>query len=220
MNLEPVLLSLEVAVPATLLAGTAALLVAALLAHRRSVGSSLLEALLIAPLVLPPTVLGYYLLVLLGRRSSLGHLFEAVTGHPLVFTTTGAVIAAAVAAFPLMLQGLRAAFESVDVTLLEAARTLGAGPVKAFARVTLPLASRGVVAAVMTGFARALGEFGVTLMVAGNLPGQTRTAALAIYDALEAGHDDEALALSLVMTLLAVGLALSATLLARRPHAR
>jgi molybdate transport system permease protein len=155
-------------------------------------------------MVLPPTVLGYYLLVLLGRESAIGHAFEALTGSPIVFTRGGAVVAATIGALPLISKAARAALESVDVRLVGAARTLGASRLRAFFTVSLPLSRRGILAGVMLGFARALGDFGVTLMVAGNIPGQTRTASLAIYDAVLSGRDADATSLSLIMTALAM----------------
>lgn len=220
MSLAPVLLSLRVATLAIVLAGTAALLLAGALANRRVPLRPLLDAVLTTPLILPPSVLGYYLLVLLGRHGPIGRAWLLVFDEPMVFSVTGAVVAASVTAFPLVFQAVRAAVESVDGTLIQAARTLGAGPWRTFFRVALPLASRGVVAGLVLGFARALGEFGMTLMVAGNIPGETQTASIAIYDALAAGRRGEAASLVLVMTLIAVGLMLVASAVARRPHAR
>ncbi len=167
-------------------------------------------------MVLPPTVLGYYLLVLLGRQSVLGHAFEALTGSSIVFTRSGVVLAATIGALPLISKAARAALESVDARLVGAARTLGAGRLRAFFSVSLPLARRGITAGVLLGFARALGDFGVTLMVAGNIPGQTRTASLAIYDAVLAGRDGDATRLSLIMTVLAVAVLIVASTLTRQ----
>jgi molybdate transport system permease protein len=165
-------------------------------------------------------VLGYYLLTLLGRRSALGEAFEAVTGSSLVFTRTGAVVAATITALPLVLQSARAAIDAVDPTLLEAARTLGASRLTALRKIALPLASRGVAAGLLLGFARACGDFGVTLMIAGNIPGETQTAALALYDAVLAGREADARALALWLTGLAVVLIAGVQWLGRRPHAR
>jgi molybdate transport system permease protein len=201
----PLLLSFRVAAAATLLALLAGVSIAALLAVVRPPGRELIDALVTAPLVLPPTVLGYYVLVALGRTSTLGRAFERVTGEPIVFTATGAVVAAAIGALPLITKAARAAMEEVDPRLVGAARSLGAGPLRAFLTITLPLSRSGVGAGVALGFARALGDFGVTLMVAGNIPGVTRTAALAIYDLVQANRDQEALGMALVMTSLAVG---------------
>jgi len=214
----PFLLTLQVAVVATLLAGVSALLVIAATHGKRGVG--LVDAVLTAPLVLPPTVLGYYLLTALGRHSALGKAFEAVTGGSFVFSRTGAVVAATITAFPLVLQSARAAIEAVDPTLLDAARTLGATRLAALRRIAFPLASRGLAAGVLLGFARACGDFGVTLMLAGNIPGETQTASLALYDAMLAGRDDDARALAISLTLLAVGAIVLVQWLGRRAHAR
>ena len=157
-----------------------------------------------APLVLPPTVLGYYLLISLGRSSVLGQAFEAVTGSPIVFTRTGATCAAALAALPFVARSARAALDSLEPRFAEAAATLGAPPLRVFWRVLLPLASRGILAGLTLGFARSLGDFGVTLMVAGNIPGQTQTASLAIYDAIQAGRDTQAGGLAAILTTLAI----------------
>lgn len=157
-----------------------------------------------APIVLPPTVLGYYVLVSIGRRSGIGHAVEAVFGSPIVFTRAGAVVAATVGALPLVVKSGRAAIEAVDATLVRAARSLGAGPVRAFVTVQLPLARRGVLAAIMLAFARSLGDFGVTLMVAGDIPGETQTASLALYDAIQEHRDGAALALALSLTAIGV----------------
>lgn len=186
--------------------------------HRlRFPGRSLVDAVLTLPMVLPPTVLGYYLLTLLGRRSPFGQWLEEVLGIRLIFTWQGAVIAAAIVAFPLVYQGTRAAFEGVDRQLEDAARVLGSTELRVFARVTVPLAWPGILAGTMLAFARAMGEFGATLMVAGSLPGRTQTLALAIYDSVQAGKDDEALLLVGITSLTCVViLVLAARLLRRR----
>lgn len=216
--LQPLALSLQIAVLASLLAGLGALGLIALTQGRRI--ATVVDAVLTAPLVLPPTVLGYYLLTLLGRRSALGGAWEALTGGSFVFTRTGAVIAATITALPLVLQSARAAIDAVDPTLLDAARTLGATRFGALRRVALPLASRGVAAGLLLGFARACGDFGVTLMIAGNIPGETQTAALALYDAVLAGREDDARTLAIALTALAVVLIASVQWLGRRGHAR
>jgi molybdate transport system permease protein len=200
----PLALSLEVALLATLIAGTIGITVGALLALRRFPGRDLLDVLITTPLVLPPTVLGYYVLVSLGRRSPIGVLFERLTGSPIVFTRTAAVVAATIGALPLITKSARAALEAVDPTLGLAARTLGAGPLRTFFTVQAPLALRGLVAGLMLGFARSLGDFGVTLMVAGDIPGETQTAALAVYDALQAQRDTEAAGLVAVLSAVVV----------------
>jgi molybdate transport system permease protein len=204
MSAAPLLLSFQVAVLATVFAGAIGVALAALLARARFWGRELVDALISAPMVLPPTVLGYYLLVLLGRQSPVGQAFEALTGAPIVFTRTGALVAATLAAVPFVAKSARAAMEEVDPRLVDAARTLGAGPVRVFSTVVLPLSRSGIGAGLALGFARALGDFGVTLMVAGNIPGTTQTGALAIYDAVQAGRDDDAAAMVAVLTAAAV----------------
>jgi molybdate transport system permease protein len=196
----PLRLSLQVALMATVVVVITGVALGWLLARRRFWGRELLDATVTLPLVLPPTVLGYYLLVLLGRASPIGRAVESLTGQPLVFTWTGAVIAASIGALPLMVKTSRAAIDAVDKELEDAARTLGQSEWQVFRRVTLPLAGRGIVSAAMLALARALGEFGATLMVAGNIPGRTQTAAIAIYDATQSGRDDYALLLVLILS--------------------
>jgi molybdate transport system permease protein len=204
MTWDPLILSLRIAAVSTVICLFVGVAIATLLATTRFRGRELLDALVTAPLVLPPTVLGYYVLVALGRRSWLGRLYEELTGSPIVFTVTGATIAAVIGALPLVIKSARAALESVDPTLFRAARTLGAGPVRAFVTVTFPLASPGIIAGLMLGFAKSLGDFGVTLMVAGSIPGETQTAALFIYDAIQA--NDESAAAGMIAVLSAVGI--------------
>jgi molybdate transport system permease protein len=196
----PLWLSLRVAVLATMLALVLGLWLAYLLANRNFWGKELLDALATLPLVLPPTVLGYYLLVVLGRESPLGRIYESIFGRPLVFTWQAAVVAAAIHAFPLLVKTARAALESVDRAYEKAARNLGASEWRVFWRVTLPLARRSIFAAAVLAFARSLGDFGATLMVAGNIPHQTQTAAVAIYDAVESGNTLLARVLVLVIS--------------------
>ena len=203
MELHPLLLSFEVATLATLAATGLGVAIATGLSARKFPGRDLLDVLVTAPMVLPPTVLGYYLLVAIGRRSFVGHAYEALTGSSIVFTKTGAICAAAVGALPIVVKSSRAALDDVDRTFLRAARTLGAGPTRAFFTVQLPLAARGIIAATMLAFARSLGDFGVTLMVAGDIPGETQTASLSIYDAIQAHREEDALAMVLVLTLVA-----------------
>lgn len=216
--LGPLLLSFEVSTIATLIAGVLGVALAGVLSQRRFPGAQLLDAVLNAPLVLPPTVLGYYLLILLGRESALGRAYEAVTGSSIVFTRTGATCAAALAALPFVARSARAALESLEPRFGEAAATLGAPPLRAFLRVLLPLSSRGILAGLTLGFARSLGDFGVTLMVAGNIPGHTQTASLAIYDAIQAGHDARAGGLAAIMTTLAVLALYTINKLSRAPR--
>lgn len=205
LDLSPLWLSLRVATLATVAAALAGTALALLLAEARFPGRNLVEGLTALPLILPPTVLGYYLLVTLGRRSPIGILVERLTGGPLVFTWQGAVIAAAVASVPYVVRAGRAALEEVDAAVREAARIDGASLLQQLVFVLLPLARRGLLAGVALAYARALGEFGATLMVAGNIPGRTRTMPIAIYDAVQAGQWDLAATLVAVLTAAAVG---------------
>jgi molybdate transport system permease protein len=200
----PLWLSLRVAALSTAIALGIGLWLAWVLANREFRGKEILDAAVTLPLVLPPTVLGYYLLVLLGRNSPLGQLYEWIFGQPLVFTWQAAVVAALFHSTPLLVKSARAAFESVDHGYERAARTLGASEARLFWRVTLPLSGRSVLAAGALAFARSLGDFGVTLMIAGNIPGHTQTAAIAIYDATEAGNRTVALTLVLVISAVAL----------------
>jgi molybdate transport system permease protein len=185
-------LSLKVALWATLIDLVLGIGFGYLLARGRFLGRDFLDALLTLPMVMPPTVLGYYLLVLIGRNGPIGHWLQQHFGINLIFTWQGAVIAAAVVAFPLVLKGARSAFEAVDVQLEQAARVLGVPPLGVFLRVSLPLAWRGVLAGTLLAFARSMGEFGATLMVAGSIPGKTQTLSIAVYEAVQAGQDDTA----------------------------
>jgi molybdate transport system permease protein len=220
VELAPLVLSFQVATLATLIAAVLGVGLAALLANARFVGRDLLDVLVTAPIVLPPTVLGYYLLASIGVRSWIGAAFEAVFGSPIVFTRTGAVLAATVGALPIVVKSGRAALEGVDGTLVRAARTLGASPARAFFTVQLPLAVRGIAAASMLAFARSLGDFGVTMMVAGDNPGLTRTASLAIYDDIESHHERAALAMALALAVLAVAILYIVNRLTERRDAR
>jgi molybdate transport system permease protein len=170
------------------------------LARRQFRGKELCDALLTLPMVLPPTVTGYYLIVLLGKRGLLGRYLYQVTGWTPAFHWQGAVIAAGVMALPIMVKSARAALESVDSRYEMVSFSLGKGSFETFLRVTLPLASRGLLAGVVLSFARALGEFGATLMLAGNIPGQTQTMPLAIFEAFISGEDREAQIMALVLT--------------------
>ncbi len=193
----PLLLSLKVAGWATALDLVLGVAAGYALARWRSGARDVVDSLLTLPLVLPPTVLGYYLLVLLGRRGVLGAWLDRI-GIQLVFTWQGAVIASMVVAFPLILKSARAAFEAVDPQLERAARTRRNSETGIFIRVTQPLAARGILAGALLAFARALGEFGATLMIAGNLPGRTQTLSVAVYAAVQAGDDATANFLVLV----------------------
>ncbi|MDA8211360.1 MAG: molybdate ABC transporter permease subunit [Clostridia bacterium] len=199
--LEPVILSLKVAVLAVMIVFVLGLLLARLMARHEFPGQDVLEALLTLPLVLPPSVVGYGLLVLFGVHGPLGKLAETLFGARIVFTWWAAVLAATVVSFPLMYQSAKAAISGVDLNLERAARTLGAGEWRIFATVTLPLAWPGIVAGLVLAFARALGEFGATLMIAGNIPGQTQTIPLAIYFAVESGDTATAQTLGGIMAM-------------------
>ncbi|MES2037773.1 MAG: molybdate ABC transporter permease subunit [Pseudomonadota bacterium] len=208
------LLSLKVAGWATLLNLVFGIGVGYLLARKHFPGRDLLDTLLTLPMVMPPTVLGYYLLVLLGRRSALGAWLQDHFGFSFIFTWQGAVIAAAIVAFPLVFKPARAAFEAVDGQLEQAARVLGISEMAIFFRVTLPLAWRGILAGVLLAFARALGEFGATLMVAGSIPGKTQTLSIAVYEAVQAGQDDVANTLVLLTSAVCIAVLLLAGKLA------
>lgn len=200
--LPALLLSLKVAGWATLLNTVLGIGMGFLLARGRFWGREVLDTILTLPMVLPPTVLGYYLLVLLGRKGMLGSWLQAQFGINLIFTWQGAVIAAMMVTFPLVVKPARAAFEQVNPQLEQAARMLGLNEWSVFCRVSLPLAWRGILAGVLLAFARALGEFGATLMVAGSIPNQTQTLSIAVYEAVQAGQDD--LANQLVLLISAV----------------
>jgi molybdate transport system permease protein len=163
-----------------------------LLARHRFAGRALVDAVLTLPLVLPPTVLGYYLLVVVGTRGWLGHWLQQRFGIHLIFSWQGAVIAASLVSFPLLLRSARTAFEAVDPQLEKAARVLGLNEWSVFFRVTVPMAWPGILAGALLVFARSLGEFGATLMVAGSIPGRTQTLSVAVYEAVQAGQDDTA----------------------------
>lgn len=215
---NPLWLSLKVAGLATVLATLLGTAVGWGLARGRFPGRNLLDTLLTLPMVLPPTVLGYYLLVMLGRHSTLGAWLDQL-GIRLIFSWQGAVVAATVVAFPLVFKPARAAFEAVDGQLEQAARVLGCSQVAVFCRVSLPLAWRGILAGVLLAFARALGEFGATLMVAGSIPGKTQTLSVAVYEAVQAGDDASAMKLVLVISVTCCVILLLATYLApgRKP---
>lgn len=200
----PLWLSLRVSAIATVLAMVLGVALAYLLAKWQSRWTSVVEAVFTLPIVLPPTVLGYYLLTLLGTRSTLGRTWESLFGAPLVFTQSGAVVAATVSALPFVIRAARAAISNVDPRVEQAARVVGMSEWKVARVVTLPLAARGIGAGVALGFARALGDFGATVMVAGNIPGQTQTLPVAVYDAVQAGDEATARTGSLVLGGIAV----------------
>lgn len=199
IDLGPFGLSLRVSAFATLLIVATGIPLAYALARTRFPGKGLIAGVLILPLVLPPTVLGFVLLQILGRRTPLGFWLESQWGITIVFHWWSAVIAAAVAAFPLFLIPVRSAFEGVDPALEDAARLLGRRESSVFLKITLPLAWRGIASGTVLAFARALGDFGATLMVAGDLPGRTRTASLAIYNAVQMGDTRTATVFTLLI---------------------
>ncbi len=215
MELFPILLSLRVATLSTTLAGLMGVGVAWLLARKRFPGRTLLESVVVLPLILPPTVVGFYLLLLLGRSGPLGARLEAA-GLEIVFTWRAAVIAATVASLPLVVKAAQAAFESVDPRIQAAARTLQPAA-SVFLTVTLPLAWRGILAGLILAFARGMGEFGITLMLAGSIPGRTQTLPLAIYDAVQANDLGQANALALITISIVTALLF---LLSRLPRVR
>jgi molybdate transport system permease protein len=201
---QAVWLSLRVALAAVVVGVVPALAVAWVLARKEFVGKGVVEVLVMLPLVLPPVVTGYLLLVGFGRNGILGRVLEGWLGVQVVFTWKAAAIASGVMGFPLMVGAMRVAIAGVDRRLEDAARTLGAGRLRAFATVTLPLAWHGVVAGVVLGFARSMGEFGATIMVAGSIPGQTRTIPLQIYSAIQSpGGVERARAMVVVAVVIA-----------------
>jgi molybdate transport system permease protein len=215
----PLWLSLEVASGATAISLFLGIWLAWLLANRNFSGKELLDALTALPLALPPTVLGYYLLVAIGRNSWIGRAWESVTGSPLVFTWRAAVVASTLHAIPLLVKSSRAALESVDRACERAGRSLGASEWRIFWRVSLPLARRPIAAATALAFARSMGDFGATLMIAGDIPGRTQTAAIAIYDAVESGNTMVARTLVIVISIVTTAIVFLANRLEQRRRA-
>ncbi len=201
MNLFPLYLTIKVSVTATVFVALIGLSLALILARKNFFGKNVLDVLIMQPLVLPPTVLGYYLLTLLGRSSFVGSFLSDTLGVELIFTWKGAVVAALISALPLFVKPARAAIEGVSREYEDAARILGKTELQVLRTITLPLAWRGIAAGTVMAFARATGEFGATLMVAGNIPGLTRTMPLAIYDAVQMGDNHMANILVLIVTL-------------------
>ena len=212
-------LSLKVAFTATAINIILGITIGFLLARKRFPGRELLDTVLTLPMVLPPTVMGYYLLVLLGKRGVIGQWLESTLDIRLIFTWQGAAIAAAVVTFPLIVKPTRAAFEGVNPQLEQAARVLGLPETAVFWRITLPLAWRGILAGILLTFARALGEFGATLMVAGSIPGQTQTLSIAVYEAVQAGDDGLANQLVALISLVCIVILWTTTHLSKsKPH--
>jgi len=216
---EALLLSLRVALWSVLFSLPLAIAAALVLARTEFTGKSLLDALLHLPLVLPPVVIGYFLLLLFGRRGPLGAMLEEYFGVVVAFRWTGAALAAAVMGFPLMVRSIRLSVEAVDLNLEAAAATLGASRAWILATVTLPLALPGIIAGVLLSFARGLGEFGATITFVSNIPGETQTLPLAIYSFTQVpGGDDQALRLCIFSALLSVAALFVSEVLARRTN--
>jgi len=220
-EIAALLLSLKVSTVATIVALPLAVAVAWLLARRTFAGKALVSALVHLPLVLPPVVTGYMLLLVFGRRGVLGAILEQSLGVILAFRWTGAALAAGIMGFPLMVRAIRLAFEAVDPKLEQAAATLGAGRIKVFVLVTLPLIAPGVLAGAVLGFAKALGEFGATITFVANIPGETQTLPSAIYAFLQVpGGEAAAIRLVGLAVFVALGAVLISDWLGRRVAAR
>jgi len=212
----PIILSLEVACLALALAAPAGIALAAVQARARYTGRGLVDALVLLPLVLPPSVVGFFLVLVFGRHGLVGAAIENATGVRVLFSPVGAVLASSVVAFPMLVKTAQPAFESVPRDLEEVARTLGLRRVEVFLRVRLRHAWRGVLAGLVLAFARALGEFGATLMVAGNIPGKTNTMPLEIFATYQQGNDARALGYVAVLTVSSLAIAVVAAKLAPR----
>jgi len=202
--LFPFRLSILVASTSTIIIAILGLALAYLLERVEFKGKNLLDAVVTVPMVLPPTVVGYYLILFFGRKGPLGKAIYQLTGISFSFTWEGAVLASTVVALPLMVKVSKAAIGSVDPDLIKVSYSLGKSEWETFIRIILPLAKGGIIAGMVLSFARALGEFGATLMIAGNIPGKTSTMPLAIYSAFEAGHDERAQIMALLLTLFSI----------------
>ena len=203
---EPIILSLKVAFLATIIAFFLGVFFAYLLTKKNVPGKNIWETILILPMILPPSIVGYLLLKVFGRRGPIGAFLLDTFGIQVVFTWIACVIAACVVALPLMYQNAKGAFQSVDHNYELAAKTLGSSPFKVFRTVTLPLSGPGIVSGIVLTFARAMGEFGATLMLAGNIPGKTQTIPTSIYYAVVTGKDSEASTLVVIMVILSFAL--------------
>jgi molybdate transport system permease protein len=218
---DPISLSLRVALMATLWSLGVGIALAMLLTWRKLPASDLIDALVSVPLVLPPTVLGYYLIVSLGPDSAVGRAWEWLTGSPLAFTFNAAVIAAAVGSLPLVVRSVKVGLESIDPSYPAAARTLGAGPVRVFFTILLPLATPGVIAGAMMGFARSLGDYGATMMFASARPHENLpTGAIAVIDYIVANHEAEARRMAITMTVVGIVMLYLANRLTKRMQRR
>ena len=201
---ELILLSIQVAAVATLINIPIAVYIGWLIGRRNIRGKLILETVISLPLALPPVVTGYFLLILVGRESAIGQISQFLFGNDIVFTWVASAIAESVVSFPLMVRAIIVAMQGVDTTLERSARSLGAGPIRTFLQITLPLCYNGLVAGILLGFVRAIGEFGATIVVAGNIPGRTQTIPLAIYSKVQLGKDSEAINLIIISTVLAI----------------
>ena len=206
---EPILLSLRIASIATVFSFLFGVLLAYILNKKKVPGKNFWETLITLPMILPPSVTGYFLLMLLGKRGIVGNILIDLFGFKIIFTWYAAVIAACVVSLPLMYQNVKAAFLNVDPAYERAARTLGSSEFRIFCTITFPLAWPGIISGIVLSFCRAVGEFGATLMVAGNIPGKTQTVPTAIYYAVENGNTGEANTLVLIMTVFSFVLILS-----------
>jgi molybdate transport system permease protein len=218
MEWEPLALSFRVAAVATTISAVLGVAIATLLAKKQFPGRELIDALITLPMVLPPTVLGYYLLLSVGRRSIIGRAFEQLTGTSITFTVIGLYLASTVGALPLVIRAARAAIEGVDPTFAQAARTLGASRWRAYFTVTLPLAAPGILAGTMLAFAKALGDYGAVLMVAGSIKGETQTASMAIMDLWFGRKGSEAAGMVAVLTAIALAVLYSVNKISRRGY--
>ncbi|MCG9127111.1 molybdate ABC transporter permease subunit [Candidatus Poribacteria bacterium] len=196
LSVKVALLSLIIMLPPGLLLGW-------LLAKRDFIGKSLINAIVMSPLILPPVVSGYLLLILLSKQGPIGSLLYRILRLEIVFSPTAVVIAVSIISFPLLIRGIMTGIASVPIELENAARTLGANPLKVFITITLPMAYKGILAGLILGFTKSLGEFGATYMVAGNIPGKTQTIALSIFDAVQLGDDIAVFRLVLISTIIA-----------------
>ena len=212
----PLRLSLQVALAATVLVVLIGTLMSFILARKTFRGKELLDILLTLPLVLPPTVIGYYLILFMGRNGLLGKYLFHWTGWSIMFTWYAAVLASFIVALPLMIKTTRAAFESVDQNLIKVSYTLGHGEFRTFFKVILPLSKKGMIAGAVLSFARAMGEFGATLMVAGNIPGKTATMPIAIYTSASSGDWAKANGMVLLFTLVSAAFLYIANRLSKR----
>jgi len=215
MDYFPLVLSLWVSVLATSIIAVFGTLIAYVLARKRFLGRTMLDAFTTLPMILPPTVTGYYLIILLGKNGIIGNYIYNVTGWSVMFTWQAAVIAATVVAIPIMIKSTKAAIESVDLEYEKAAFTLGKSEIETFFLVTLPLAKKGLIAGLVLSFARALGEFGATIMIAGNIPGKTSTMPLAIYRAFLSGDDQLATTLVIFLTVVSIAVIYITTKISR-----